>query len=109
MAVDSAGDIFIADSGNSRIREVDHATGVITTVAGNGLQERSSDSGFATDYPLGSPGDIALDSAGDIFIPETLYHHIFEVDHATGILTIVAGHEAGGPPAVMVARRPPPI
>ena len=36
IAVDSAGDIFIADSSNNRVREINHATGVITTVAGNG-------------------------------------------------------------------------
>ena len=48
VAVDSGGDIFIADDGNNRIREVNHATGVITTVAGNGTQGIGGDGGQAT-------------------------------------------------------------
>ena len=48
VAVDSAGDIFIADIDNNRIREVNHATGVITTVAGNGTAGYSGDGGPAT-------------------------------------------------------------
>ena len=46
--MDSAGDIFIADTGNNRIREVNHTTGVITTVAGNGTAGYSGDGGPAT-------------------------------------------------------------
>ena len=48
VAVDSAGDLFIADIGNNRIREVNHATGLITTVAGNGTTGYSGDNGPAT-------------------------------------------------------------
>ena len=71
MAVDSAGDIFIADAGNNRIREVNHATGLITTVAGNGDQGYSGDGGQATAAELDSPDGVAVDSAGDIFIADT--------------------------------------
>ena len=48
MAVDAAGDLFIADTCNNCIREVNHATGVITTVAGNGTCGFSGDGGQAT-------------------------------------------------------------
>ena len=60
VAVDSAGDLFIADTGNNAIREVNLSTGVITTVAGNGTAGYSGDGGPATaaelDYPDGRRG-----------------------------------------------------
>ena len=56
--------------GNDRIREVNHATGVITTVAGNGTAGYSGDNGPATAAELQHPGDVAVDSAGDLFIAD---------------------------------------
>ena len=96
VAVDSAGDLFIADSGNNVIREVNHATGVITTVAGNGTAGYSGDSGPATAAELDDPAGVAVDSAGDLFIADTGNNVIREVNHATGVITTVAGNGTAG-------------
>ena len=66
--MDSAGDFFIADSGNDRIRKVNYATGVIATVAGNGTWGYSGDNGPATAAELYAPSCIAVDPDGDLFI-----------------------------------------
>ncbi len=71
VAVDSAGDIFIADTGNNCVREVSAATGVITTVAGNGTKGYSGDGGQAANAELSTPDGVAVDSAGDLFIADT--------------------------------------
>jgi hypothetical protein len=67
VAVDSSGDIFIADYGNSRIREVNHATGDISTVAGDGTGGYSGDGGPATSAEIEEPYGIAVDSSGNIY------------------------------------------
>jgi streptogramin lyase len=91
VAVDGSGNIFIADTYNQRIREVDATTHDITTVAGNGTGGFSSDGGPATDATLTSPYGVAVDSSGNIFIADTFAHRIREVDHSTGKITTVAG------------------
>ncbi|HVX64183.1 MAG TPA: Ig-like domain repeat protein [Pirellulales bacterium] len=96
VAVDSLGDLFIVDGGNNRIREVDHATGVITTVAGNGAFGFSGDGGPATAAALSAASHIAVDSSGDLFICDLYSHRIREVNHATGVITTVAGNGAFG-------------
>ena len=70
VAVDSAGDLFIADTNNNVIREVVKATGDIITVAGNGNAGYSGDNGPATAAELDTPRGLAVDSAGDLFIAD---------------------------------------
>ena len=96
IAVDPVGDLFITDTNNNRIREVDHATGVITTVAGNGTPDFAGDNGLATAAELQFPEGIAVDAAGDLFIADTSNNRIREVDHATGVITTVAGNGNAG-------------
>jgi hypothetical protein len=96
VAVDSAGDLFIADSSNNRIREVNHLTGMITTVAGNGTEGFSGDNGPATAAELNDPYGVAVDSAGDLFIADFRNDRIREVNHLTGIITTVAGDGGWG-------------
>ena len=92
VARDAAGDLFIADTYNNRIREVDHSTGAIATVAGVGTAGYSGDGGAAVDAELDAPEGIALDAAGDLFIADTMNDLVREVNHATGVITTVAGN-----------------
>ncbi len=68
VVVDSAGNLYIADENNNRVRKV--ASGVITTVAGNGTAGFSGDNGPATSAQLFGPSGLALDSAGDLYIAD---------------------------------------
>src|SRR6185503_8883585 len=96
VAVDSSGDLFISDVNNSRIRKVELATGVVTTVAGNGTRAFSGDGGPATAAELHTPEAVALDSSGDLFIADNGNSRIREVNLTTGLITTVAGHGALG-------------
>ncbi len=96
VAIDAKGDLFIADSYNGRIREVNHATGVITTVAGDGPLEYSGDGGPATAAEMGPAVGGAVDAAGDLFIVDFGGNRIREVNHATGVITTVAGNGTAG-------------
>ena len=96
VAVDSAGDVFIADLGNNVVREVVKATGAIITIAGNGTQGYSGDNGPATAARLYDPAGVAVDSAGNVFIPELGNNVIREVVKATGVITTFAGNGTYG-------------
>jgi hypothetical protein len=77
VTVDSAGNLYIADSFNSRIRKV--SNGIITTVAGNGSYDFSGDGGPATSASLYQPQGIAVDSAGNLYIDDAGNYRIREV------------------------------
>ena len=101
VAVDAAGDVFIADTDNSVIREVAVSTGTITTVAGvyypsNQACNDSGDGGPATSAQLCRPGGVFVDGSGDIFIADTENSVIREVVAATGKIQTVAGNAALG-------------
>jgi sugar lactone lactonase YvrE len=91
VTVDGAGNIFIADTGNGRIRKVDGGTGTISTVAGDGTFGFAGDGGAATASWLALPAGVAVNAAGDVFIADTNTSRIRAVDHATGIITTLAG------------------
>ncbi len=88
MAVDSAGDLFIVDSASSRVRKVSR-DGLIETVAGNGTNGFSGDSGPATRAQLEWPVGLAADTAGNLFIAET--RHIRKVSADGTITSLWAG------------------
>ena len=67
VAADGEGNLYIADTGNNRLRKVD-AAGAITTVAGNGAPEVTGDGGQATAAGLGIPRGVAVDTAGNVFV-----------------------------------------
>lgn len=95
MVIDNAGNLFIADNGNRRIRKVDATTGIISTVAGNGERNSTGDGGPATDAALGDPWGVFVDGAGNIFISEHYERNgnrIRKVDATTGIISTVAGN-----------------
>jgi sugar lactone lactonase YvrE len=90
VALDGAGNLYIADTYNHAIRKVAAATGVITTVAGNGTQGYSGNAGAATSAQLAYPYGIALDTAGNLYIADTWNAVIRKVTTA-GIISTVAG------------------
>jgi uncharacterized repeat protein (TIGR03803 family) len=94
VAVDSTGNLFIADMYNLRIREVG-TNGIIITVAGNGTQGYSGDGGAATNAEMYSPEGVAVDATGNLFIADTDNEAIREVG-TNGIITTVAGNGTYG-------------
>jgi trimeric autotransporter adhesin len=92
VAIDASGDLFISDSDNQRVREVNARTGVITTIAGNGTYGYSGNGGAATDAMIGNPQQLALDSSGNLYIVEQGKCVIAKVNLSTGIISTVAGN-----------------
>ena len=91
IAVDAAGNTYISDSGNNRVRRVDALTGIITTVAGNGNPGFSGDNGLATVATLNNPVGLALDGAGNLYIADSGNNAIRMVYATTHFITTVAG------------------
>ena len=93
VAIDSAGNIYIADSGNNRVRKVTPA-GIISTVAGNGTAAFAGDGGAALSGQL-SATSIALDTLGDIFVGDPVNYRVREIT-VGGTITTIAGSGAPG-------------
>src|SRR5664279_3463636 len=75
IVFDAAGNLYFVETGNHIVRKVTSA-GVITTVAGNGVQGFSGDNGPATAAQLDSPAGLALDSSGNLYIADSHNHRI---------------------------------
>ena len=90
VAVDSTGNVYISDTGNHRIRKV-APSGVITTVAGTGADGFAGDGGPATQAQLNLPFQVAVDSAGNLFIADSSNRRVRKVTVSTGIITTIAG------------------
>ena len=103
VAVDSAGNVYIADTLNNRIRKIVAANGIITTIAGSFSASFQGDGGPSTNALLNQPTGIVLDSAGNLYIADTGNNRIRKITATTGIITTVAGNGAqassgdGGP------------
>lgn len=93
LAVDSAGNLYVADNGNHRIRKVTSG-GAISTVAGNGNQGYSGDNGAATLAQLNAPQGVAVDNTGNLYIADTLNDRVRMV--SGGNITTVAGTGLAG-------------
>lgn len=96
VALDNAGNIYIADTGNCRIRKVDALTSLITTYAGTGTCGWNGDGGSATTTRLNSPRQLAFDSTGNLYIADTSNNRIRKINILTGLVSTVAGGGAGG-------------
>jgi len=94
VAVDAAGNVYIADSNNNRIRKIDK-NGIITTFAGNGTAGFSGDGGLASAAELNQPHTVKFDSAGNMYISDTGNGRVRRVG-TNGIITTVAGGGSGG-------------
>ena len=94
VAVDSKGNLFIADSGNSRVRKV-LTNGVIVTVAGDGFGLFSGDRGPAASAQVGSPAGVAVDQSGNVFIADSLYSRVRKIA-PSGLITTIAGNGIHG-------------
>ncbi len=93
LARDAAGNLFVADKYNHRIRRIDGATGMVTTVAGNGARGHGGDGGPATAAQLFEPLGVAVDGAGNVFVTESAGNRVRKVN-TLGLITTFAG---GGP------------
>jgi sugar lactone lactonase YvrE len=96
IAFDAAGNLYFTDTGNNRIRRVDSVTKNITTVAGNGQEGFSGDSGPALSAALHEPAGLAIDGGGNIFIADALNHRVRRVDAASKVITTWAGSGPAG-------------
>jgi sugar lactone lactonase YvrE len=94
VATDAAGDLFVVDTGNNRIREI-ASDGTVSTVAGDGVAGYTGDGVAASAAGLSYPNDVAVDAAGDIFIADTSAHRVREVT-SDGIIHTVAGDGVPG-------------
>ena len=92
VALDKKGNMYIADWSNARIRRVDAATGIITTVAGNGSPGYCCDGVPATSTPLNYPFRVAVDSADNFYIADGSDNRIRWVNGSTGIINTLAGN-----------------
>ena len=92
IAFDRFGRLFIADTGNHRIRMFDPQTERVTTVAGNGTRGFAGDNGPAQMSQLNSPTSIAFDQNGDLYIADTSNNRIRRIDMQTKVISTVVGN-----------------
>ena len=104
VALDAAGNLYIAARGEHRIRKVDAMTGIITTIAGTSFGTDSGimgivvyqggfsgDGGPATSAILNDPSFVSVDAAGNVYISDTMNYRIRRIDAATGVIRTIAG------------------
>ena len=91
LALDTQGDLFLADTHNHRVRRIDAKTHLISTVAGTGVAGFSGDGGAAIAAQLKLPSALACDAAGNLYIADMGNHRIRKLAAGSGILTTVAG------------------
>jgi sugar lactone lactonase YvrE len=94
LAIDRAGNLYIADSENGRIRRVSGATGVIETFAGTGEAGFSGDGGPAKRAQLDTPLALAIDAGGNLLVADTRNNRVRRVDLGSLVITTIAGNGA---------------
>lgn len=91
VAVDRDGNLYIADTMNHRVRMVDSASGIISTLAGIGQARFSGDGGPANQAGLNEPAALAVDNEGRLYIADQSNHRVRVVDLKTGVIHTIAG------------------
>ncbi len=100
MAKDAAGNLYIADAGNARIRKV-NAAGVITTFAGTGTSGNTGDGGSALHADIDPSGGVGVDGAGNVYFAEVNNKDIRRID-VKGVISTFAPHLPDGPNGIFV-------
>jgi sugar lactone lactonase YvrE len=90
LALDASNNLYLADTGNHRIRKIS-AAGIISTIAGTGTQGFSGDTGPALSATIDSPTGLALDASNNLYLADTHNHRIRKITAATGIISTLAG------------------
>jgi len=96
LALDGKGNLYIADSGNERIRKVNLDTGIITTVAGTGERGYTKDGGLAIYAELANPIGLAVDKKGDLFFVDRGNNLVRKINTTTGVISTIAGTGEAG-------------
>lgn len=89
VAADAAGNVYVADTWNHRVRKI-NASGVIATIAGNGVRGFRGDGGQAAQAGLAYPAGVAIDAAGNVYIADSLNHRIRKVQ-VSGVISTIGG------------------
>lgn len=100
IAVDKADNLYFTN-GADRVRKVEAASGIITTIAGRGGSYHSGDGGPAVLAQLDQPSDVAVDDEGNIYIAARGEHRIRKISATTGVITTVAGASPGADSGIM--------
>ncbi|MEO8663459.1 MAG: hypothetical protein ABI693_33695, partial [Bryobacteraceae bacterium] len=96
IGIDGANNVYVSDNYYHRVYSISSATGILTTIAGNGYPGSGGDGGVATQANLHFPYGIAVDRAGNVCIADGNNNKVRWVDRATGIITTVAGTGVAG-------------
>jgi sugar lactone lactonase YvrE len=97
LAVDGAGNLYVSDTGHHRVRRIDSATGIITTIAGDGSPGMRGDEGPATEAALDSPGALAVDRSGNVYVVDGGNARVRRIS-PDGWISTVAGNPSGSFP-----------
>jgi sugar lactone lactonase YvrE len=96
VAFDTSGNLYFTDFNNNRVRKIDITTGIITTIAGNGISGYNGDEILATSAQVYHPEGVVVSNNGNVYFADNANHRIRKVNKVTGIITTVAGNGNGG-------------
>ncbi len=91
VRADAAGNLFIADTRNHVIRKVDAATGIVSTLAGDGTEGFAGDGESGTKVQFRQPHSVVLDGRGGLLIADTVNHRLRRLNLSTGVVTTISG------------------
>ncbi len=96
IAVDTSGNVYVSDLGNSVVRKITVATGIISTIAGTGVAGYNGDNIAATAAKINDPQGLFVDAQGNVFIGDANNYRVRKVTASSGLISTVAGNGSGG-------------